>query len=268
MNLFEKLKQAIYLLNEEDLYLSKPKALSDLKVAEKKLVEVAKKEQTIPVENEKLPFNPIRKPVSKPLFSQSLNLEKKQKQPPKIEATPTESTPSVADSFQDIKTLLKSISSNIKIFDELPDDSEARRLAKLYEKKTQFAECLIFYENPNQKGLMLLKAVALAIEKQFTVCTLHAIDDIEQSGLLEEMLKDKNVKLIITCHDWIIHHPKLLNIFNEKTGSSIKKLGTKDVIVLSNLEYYMKDPALKRSLWNLLMSYFKNNDSSRKKLSW
>lgn len=260
MNLFEKLKQAIHLLNEEDLYLSKTASLKPIPLQQKK-------EPLQPIENEKLPFNPIRKPVSKPLFSQSLNLEKKEKKPPLLEASNPEATIQPIDSFQDIKSLLKSISSNIKIFDELPDDAEAKRLAKLYEKKTQFAECLIFYENPKEKGLQLLKAIGLAIEKQFTRCTLHAIDDIEQSQLLEEMLKDKNVKLIITCHDWIIHHPKLLNIFSEKTGSPIKKLGTKDVIVLSNLEYYMKDPALKRSLWNLLMGYFKNLESIRKKLS-
>jgi hypothetical protein len=252
MNLFEQLKRAISQLHEEDLYLNLP---------HKETLSVAPAQKTqlppppVPVEREDpRPFTPLRQKRSTSLFTPSAPLKPN---PPGIaheEVKPSEEKPSF-DPFLDIKKLLLKIAPSIKLYDTLPDDRVARKIARAYENKTQFASCIILYENRQGQGLMLLKNLEKAIESRSFSTMMYCLDEIAATGLLEEILNDPQVKLILTCYDWIVHYPKLLNMFHEKTGSLIKKLGTKDVIILSPIEFYLKDPALKRSLWNQLMSY-------------
>lgn len=251
MNLFDQLKQALSQLHEEDLYLNLPRkerlSAPPQKTEPKPLPAAIEREDP-------RPFTPLRQKRTSSLFTSSSPIKST---PPSIvhdEVKPSEEKPSF-DPFLDIKKLLQKIAPSIKLYDTLPDDRIARQIARAYENKTQFASCIILYENQQGQGLMMLKNLEKAIESRSFSTMMYCLDEIAATGLLEDILNDPQVKLILTCYDWIVHYPKLLNLFHEKTGSLIKKLGTKDVIILSPIDFYLKDPSLKRSLWNQLMSY-------------
>lgn len=258
MTLFDRLKIAINFLEEDELIYSIEKpTLSPVS---------SKPEEPIIDEKEKLPFHPIRKPPSVSLFQKSLNFSKLEKKAPKVidstvsvsaSAQPSENMP--LDSFLDVRSTLKSIAKDYKILETLPDDREAKRLAKLYENKSNYPDCIILYEKAQKKGINLLSALAFAINKTFFNCQLISIDEIEEKEILEEILKDKKIRLIICPQQTLWHHPKLLSHYLETPGNIIKRLATKDLFVLSDLEYYLKDPSLKRSLWNNLIAYFRKS---------
>ena len=250
MNFIERIKEALSYLPEDDLILPGRKI-----VEHEKIQTIEEKEPELP---EKLPFQPIRKPVSQPLFQKAPIPQKAPKAP--ITSKPeAENSSTVFDSFQDIKSLLRAHFKNLKIYDDLPDDKEAKILAKLYENKTYIAECILLHEASNKKELTLLQNLANAIDKRFASCDILSLEEIEKNGQLDIILKDKNVRLFIATKDLVWHHPKLLNNYSETSTGPFKKLATKDLFTLMNLEYYLKDPLLKRSLWNYLMAYFKKS---------
>ena len=254
MNLFDRLKLAITFLEDDELIykMNEPNQAMVISSAEIQGFE----------EKEKLPFVPIRKPPSVSIFQKSLNFSKIEKQAPKVVelAEPQEKTlapsPSI-DPFLDVRSAIKTIGKDYKILDTLPDDREAKKLAKLYENKSNYPECMIFYEKTQKKGLLLLQALSFAINRSFFSCSLLSIEEIEEKENLDEILKDKKIRLIICSQQTLWHHPKLLSHYLETPGNIFKRLATKDLFVLSNLEYYLKDPSLKRSLWNNLNAYFK-----------
>lgn len=250
MNFIERIKEALSYLPEDDLILSGHKILEPIKT---QIIE--EKEPEAP---EKLPFQPIRKPISQPLFKKPIIVQKPPKAPPSNKSE-IENSSVVFDSFQDIKSLLKTHFKNLKIHDDLPDDKEAKILAKLYENKTYIAECILIHESSNKKELTFLQNLTNAIHKKFASCDILSLESLEKSGELDIILKDKNIRLFIATKDLIWHHPKLLNNYSETSTGPFKKLATKDLFTLMNLEYYLKDPLLKRSLWNYLMAYFKKS---------
>ncbi len=256
MSIFDRLKQAISDLDEDELVLSvkrSPKEIHEI-VPEPKAAWI---EQPIEIDN--LPFKPIRKAPQQSIFSKTLNLEKTKKEPPKIEQSIENEESKTIDSFQDIRSILKIVAKDLKILDQLPNDREAKILAKLYENKSHYPECLILYEKTHKRGLPLLQALSKAIEKRFVSCGLLSIEEIEEKENLEEILKEKKIKLFIFSNQILWHRPKLLSHYLEIPGHALKRLATKDLFVLSDLDYYLKDPLLKRSLWNHLMAYFKNS---------
>ncbi|NBO24030.1 MAG: hypothetical protein EBU93_02170 [Chlamydiae bacterium] len=256
MHLIERLKEAIAYLDDSELLLRKNASIIHKEIEPVQSEFIPKKEDVVE-DLEKLPFTPIRKSIGKSIFSKSLNLEKSKKEAPKIIQSEKVDEAKPIDSFQDVKSILKSLFKELKIYDDLPDDKEAKLLAKLYENKSIFKECVILYEPSLKKGGSLLHSLTQAIEKRFTSCQLLSIEEIEEKEQLDILLKDKKIRLFICTQDLLWHHPKLLSHYIETTGSSIKRIGTKDLVVLLNLEYYLKDPLLKRSLWNQLMGYFK-----------
>jgi hypothetical protein len=256
MNIFDRLKEAIFDLDENDLLL-KLKEPSNSTAIQIPPYSAPKLDARPKEEVDNLPFTPIRKPISKPLFSKSLNLEKTVKEAPKVVAEEKVVQETTYDSFQDIKSILKQTFKDLKIYDQLPDDKEAKLLAKLYENKSSFPECVILYEKAQKKGLTLINALSLAIDKRFVSCATYSIEELEEKQQLDLLLKDKKIRLFISTQELLYHHPKLLSHYLETPGNPIKRLGTKDLFVLLNIDYYLKDPLLKRSIWNNLMAYFK-----------
>lgn len=256
MTLIDRLKEAISYLHEDELILRNISVKSEIFPSAKPIEPIVETKE----EPEKLPFNPIRKPVSKSIFNQSLNLKKTTKEAPKIvhqeQSEKTEES-KVIDSFQDVRAIIKQTFKDLKLHDQIPDDKEAKILAKLYENKSQFPEVVILYEKTQAKGTALLQALSNAIDKRFVSCDCISIEEIEEKGNLDPLLKDKKIQLFICTQELLWHHPKLLSQFVETKNQSMKRLGTKDLILLLNLDIYLKDPSIKRSLWNNLMAYFK-----------
>lgn len=239
---------------EEGSILYKLKENSTAAVLEKVIEEI--KPLTEP--EEKLPFIPQRRVLTKATPSKSLHLEKTKKEAPEIKQEVSEKpTESLFDRFEDMKLLLKKIAPNFPILDKLPDDKEAALISKQYENNIKLPHVMVFYDEGLKEYHTFLKALVNAIDKRFFSCELVPIDALEQQDLLDSILKEKKLKLTICPSELLWHHPKLMSHYRELPGQQIKRLGTKDLLVLSQLNYYMKDPLLKRSLWNTLMAYFK-----------
>ncbi len=256
MTIFSKLKQAVRFLDEEErAFIKKNVSLH------KNPPEVDTEIVIDPLD--KLPFFPQREKRVQPLFSKkTLHLEPVKKSPPKpIPASETEHpvSPLSFDSFQDIKNLLRSLNHPVPIYDDLPNDQEAIRRSKLYEKTAHYPFTLLIYDQISPLNLKFLKALERSIELRFGSIQCLSIEDLEKNHQIDSMLKDKNLKLLICLNDLIWHHPKLLSQYRELPGQLFKRLGTKDLLILSQIDYYLKDPGLKRSLWNHLTTYFKSH---------
>lgn len=181
--------------------------------------------------------------------------------PPELKKTPALPTtpPIVAshppkahqkDLMQDIQKTLAKIAPTLKLVDHIPQDTEAKKIKNAWKEQANIPDVVILATK--SPVLPFLHHVAKAIELHFFSSRVLEVDEFEKQNKWEALLGTPNLKMIISPDGVLWSCKALLRYYHEFPNKQERFLGKIPLLLLPDPSLYLKDPALKRSLWNLL----------------
>ncbi|MBI3508293.1 MAG: hypothetical protein HY069_01470 [Chlamydiia bacterium] len=152
----------------------------------------------------------------------------------------------------EIRLIFEKIAPHFPLIADIPNDSQAQKIAHRWKTKNQSApiSILSYAEPPEHKKF--LEHMARAIDLSFGSAKLIVVDGIEKEKQWEAFLSVPDLKWILCCDYTLWQLSELMRHFREIPASSKRFLGKVPLFLLPDLTLYLKDPLLKRSLWKAL----------------
>lgn len=148
-----------------------------------------------------------------------------------------------------IKSLLGKIAPNLKFIEDIPSDTEAKRVKQAYlsQQQTPKIPILVMGAAPP-----LLKSIAKAINTVYG--SSHIIDGtkFEREKTWDLFLKSPGLTLILMPDVTLWSALDLMRFYRETAKGNKRFLGDIPLILIPDLALYNQDPTLKRSLWNVI----------------
>jgi hypothetical protein len=156
------------------------------------------------------------------------------------------------ESFEDLRKIWHKITAGAPVFDEIPNDEIAKKIANRWKTKNAAAEIsiLAYQEPPSQR--ILLEQIVKAINIVLGPARLVQAEPIEKEKQWEAFLSVPHLKLTIACDYTLWQLKGLMHHYREAPAKGTRHLGSIPVFLLPDLSLYLKDPLLKRSLWKAL----------------
>jgi hypothetical protein len=178
-----------------------------------------------------------------------------------LEASQSSTSTNFSEICQIIQEKLPHLHS--RLIHTIPDDSEAKVLANLWTQEKQIPQVLIlsFDEVPKHQAFLANICKALEVNGIKTQVT-HA-KKLESDNRWQALLEAKEMKLVLASSAGFYHLGELQKYYREGNRQGRHYLGDKSLLLLSDISFYLKEPALKPSLWaaikELLATAFKTS---------
>lgn len=204
----------------------------------------------IPLPPAPLPFTMTAPPVKKePPPPPVEKVEKKAEPAPRLIA-PSSPKPIHKDPMEDMRAAMKKAAPMLKITDIIPSDAKAKKIKHAWKDQRHMPDIAIL-SGPSMP-LSFLQQVAKAIDLYFFPCRVIDVGPLETSGSWDALLQTPHLKLIISPDATLWNCKQLMRHYHEIPHKKERFLGKIPLLLLPDPNMYLKDQALKRSLWNLL----------------
>lgn len=144
------------------------------------------------------------------------------------------------DSMEEVRALLKTIAPHVVLRDFVPSDAAAKRVR---DPRSMEVAVLCFAGSPEEKEM--LAKLAKAIDGSFAPAKLLEAEEIAADSLLQT----ETLKWVLGSESAIRQRSDLMQHYQELPEA---RLGKARLLFLAEPSDYLKDPQLKRSLWNKL----------------
>lgn len=243
--------------------------------------EIAKK-QDVPIRSSfkvEKPISPIQEPIEKveaaktPSHQAPKYIPSTSMQPQIKEAT----SPKAPDAAQDLKlapkppikasdlikvegseqikkTLLRMV-PHIKLVDDVPDDTKAKKIASGWKEKIPDAEVILLACETDADTLDLLKSLGRAIDQNLAKAKIVPAEKLEQENRWDIFLQKNQFRLIIAS-DGMKKHPELMKFYHANPAQSQSFLDKTPLLALSPASIY-KLIEHKAHLWKTLCQMLK-----------
>jgi hypothetical protein len=190
-------------------------------------------------------------------------LEKKEEPPPlppaPLEEAPKEIPPKTPApppprSTTLFHSILAKVAPNLAIIDKIPDDKTAKQIASRWKTLNQSAPISILTSGELPEHRALLEEIGIALDVYFGPAKLIEADSIEKEKQWKTFLSSEGLKLIVICDSTLWQLSTLRQFYTETPAAGTRELSGVPIFLLPDLSLYLKDPALKRSLWKALCS--------------
>ncbi|MCF7806712.1 MAG: hypothetical protein K9M07_03850 [Simkaniaceae bacterium] len=156
------------------------------------------------------------------------------------------------DPLADVARSFQQACPHILIHDAIPSDRKAKIVKNAWKIKRQLIDVPIFVSKELHPFLPFFHNLAKAIDIAFAPSKVIEIETFEQKNLWGELLDHKHIRLIL-CPDLVLWaSPYLVTHYKRFPVKNAHRLNDIDLLLLSDPALYLKDPLLKRSLWNML----------------
>ncbi len=155
------------------------------------------------------------------------------------------------DNFIDIKKSIEKIFPNISILKKPIDDKLARQKSQKYKLKNISFPITILAYKEDEKLYRFLEKLSIAISIYFypsKVVSAYLIE--KENNWLDFLTKD--ILLIISCDYTIFELQHLRSFYKENPSTGEKHLKDIPLFLLPDIFLYLKEPTLKKSLFNTL----------------
>lgn len=162
--------------------------------------------------------------------------------------------PAPDSDFGDIPKIVADKFPTQKLLDYVLGDDEAKKINTGWQTETPMPEILLlsFNESPKQKAF--LTNMAKAIQFRLGTVTIFSAQKIEHDKGWEAILRSKTLRLIIASDCNLSTFPLLMKHYREVPKQAKHFLGKVPLYLLSDLSLYLKEPQLKPSLWQAILS--------------
>ena len=187
-----------------------------------------------------------------PPLPQVPTLEKKGEEVKEKALLPPSLPPKAPSDFSTVRRILSVVSPELSILDEIPNDEIAVKISERWKTKNQSApiSILLYQEPPEQKAL--LEQITTAIDIHFGPAKIVHAEKIEKDKQWGAFLSVADLKMVIVCDYTLWQLNQLMEFYKEVPANRSRVLGKVPLFLLPDLSLYLKDPQLKRSLWNAL----------------
>jgi hypothetical protein len=164
------------------------------------------------------------------------------------------STPSapVAVLFDDLKTILKEKYPQIQLVDTPPDDAQAKEIANAWTVQHAAPEAAILSFDEPAHHREFLQNISLALRAHGIDAAVIPAAKIEHRSGWNELITSKQLKFVIAAAVGIESLPLLKSCCKETGKSGCGMIGERPLLLLSDIGFYFKEPALKLALWNAI----------------
>ncbi len=156
---------------------------------------------------------------------------------------------------EDIRKTFTKIAPHLLASCPIPSDEKARHIKNGWKEKHAIPVIPILASE--QASLPFLTNVAQAITLHFFPARVLLLKDLEKQELLPSLLDSKHVKMIISPDVTLWNCKELMKHYQEIPQQKQRFLKNTPLLLLPDPSLYLKDPSLKRSLWNLLCHLLK-----------
>lgn len=180
-------------------------------------------------------------------------LPKPLEEEPKPVKAPQKSLPKKAPSdFVGLRNIISTVAPELNLIDEIPSDEIALKISERWKTKNQSApiSILTYQEQPEQRAF--LEQITQAINVYFGPAKIVHAEKIENDKQWGAFLSVDDLKMIVVCDYTLWQLSHLLEHYKEVPQTRTRVLGKVPLFLLPDLSLYLKDPGLKRSLWNAL----------------
>lgn len=194
---------------------------------------------------------------TEPLFTPITEMPKPVEQPTNKKSAFTLHPPTYSSSLslQDLWTLIPKIAPSLTLLEKIPNDAKAQKIKNGWKLPPEIPEvpllCL------NHPALTFLKDVAQAIEKNFFPSKVLDIALFEEKNTWDVLFQAPHLKLIVIPETMLWQCPNLKRYYHEFPEKNERYLGKCPALLIFDPDLYLKDPSLKRSLWNQLCQALK-----------
>lgn len=159
--------------------------------------------------------------------------------------------PSPAD-FSELRRIIQEKHPRLSLIDSIPDDAAAKTQAALWKHPQKIPQILIFGVNEQPKQIAFLENLAKALTLHgFQTQVVNALK-IERDQQWQTFLNAQELKLFIGSDVGFNRLPALQKVYKHDSKKGFHYLGNRPLFLLSDISFYLKEPALKLSLWNAL----------------
>lgn len=152
--------------------------------------------------------------------------------------------------MEDLRSIISKIAPSLPLSHTIPDDTQAKQIKNRWKEQSNVPDIVILaVQGPS---LSFLQQVAKAIELHFCSSRVIEVKPLEQQNSWEAFLNTPNLKMIITPDGVLWSCKHLMRYYHEFPNKKERFLGKIPLLLLPDPSLYLKDPTLKRSLWNLL----------------
>jgi hypothetical protein len=183
-------------------------------------------------------------------------IEKKEEKPLKIkeqiksEFISNEKFDAPKANFSEVEAILKKI-TNIELTTPL-NDKIAKEVLNKHKYKDQISPILILAYTEDEKSFKFLQKLSTAISIYFQDCKIIKAYDIEKKDSWNSILDKSLIKFIITSDYAIYEMKNLKKYYFENIEKKEKYLNEIPLLLLPDISLYLKEPMLKKSLFNML----------------
>lgn len=156
---------------------------------------------------------------------------------------------------EDIRKAFSKIAPHMLANRPIPSDEKARFIKNGWKEK--HAIPLVPILASEEKTLSFLQNVAQAISLNFFPSRVLLLKDLEKQDMLSTLVDSTHVKLIISPDITLWNCKELMKHYQEIPQQKQRFLKNTPLLLLPDPSLYLKDPSLKRSLWNLLCHLLK-----------
>ncbi|HEU64615.1 MAG TPA: hypothetical protein ENH96_04430 [Chlamydiae bacterium] len=155
------------------------------------------------------------------------------------------------DSFTDIKKSIEKVFPNISILEKPIDDKLAKQKSQKYKLKNISSTITILAYKEDEKLYRFLEKLSTALGVYFYPSKVVSAYLIEKENSWDDFL-NSDISLIISSDYTIFELKHLRTFYRENPSKQEKHLKNIPLFLLPDIFLYLKEPSLKKSLFNAL----------------
>ncbi|MFA5250338.1 MAG: hypothetical protein WC371_02885 [Parachlamydiales bacterium] len=155
-------------------------------------------------------------------------------------------------SFQHFKDLLFLVDPNLKILEEIPEDTKAKEIASSWKLKAKVGRITILSYGETEKELFFLKELARAVHLLFQPTKIINAASLEKENKWEAYLNQPHLKLMIISDSSLWKLKNLLTHYHENPISHETFLKNTPLLLMPQISLYFKEPLMKKTLYETL----------------
>lgn len=145
----------------------------------------------------------------------------------------------------------------------IPTDEIAQKNKNAWLKSQEITPVIILSFQDNEQQVAFLKNIAQAISLRLAPAQVISATRIEKDNGWEKLLNSPQLSLVIAGDYGLYLHPKLRQFHKEVPQQAKHFLNQTPLLLLSDLNLYLKDPQLKPLLWRAICNEFATSQSHR-----
>lgn len=139
-----------------------------------------------------------------------------------------------------------------KLSEAIPSDALAQKLKNAWQHQQMIPPVILLAFHDDEKQMTFLKNLAQAISLRLAPARVLSAHKLEKEKGWNEVLQTSSLRLVIASDYGLYLQPNLMQLYREVPQEGKHYLNQTPLLLLSDLNLYLKEPQLKSLLWRAI----------------